>query len=99
LDTDMAGWLVAYQRAKDKVKHWAATADAAQKHVTDLLDAAGATAATVDGRPAVRWTKVESRRVDGNRLRADHPDLADAYSTSVVQWRFTTRHVPAEGTV
>jgi predicted phage-related endonuclease len=99
LDTDMAGWLAAYRRARDKVKHWAATAEAAQKHVTDLLDAHGAGIGTVDGHPAVRWTRVESRRVDGARLRADHPDLADEYSSVVVSRRFSTPNVPTERTV
>lgn len=97
LDTDMAGWLAAYRRAKDKVKHWAATAEAAQRHVTDLLDAHGANVGTVDGRTAVRWTRVESHRVDGARLRADHPDLAEAYSTTVVSHRFSTPPLPNNG--
>lgn len=98
LTTELAGWLAAYQRARDKIKHWSATAQAAQRHITEALETAGANIGTVDGRTAVRWTRVETRRVDGARLRAEHPDLADQYSTVVVSHRFSTPHVPAEVT-
>ncbi|HEX5119812.1 MAG TPA: hypothetical protein VFW65_31895 [Pseudonocardiaceae bacterium] len=90
LTTELSGWLAAYQRAKAKVRQWSDTRDQAQKHITDALDAVGATVGTVDGQPAARWTTVHSRRVDGARLRADHPDLAEAYSTTVVSRKFTT---------
>lgn len=98
LDTDMVNWLTAYRRAKDKEKHWAATAKAAQRHITELLDAAGADLGTVNGHIAVRWKTFEARRIDGIRLRAERPDLADLYSKVDVRRRFTTLRVPnAEG--
>lgn len=98
LDTDMVNWITAYRRAKDKEKHWSATAEAAQRHITELLDAAGAALGTVNGHIAVRWKTVEARRIDGHKLREDYPDIADAYSKVVVQRRFSTFRVPnAEG--
>lgn len=90
LSTELAGWLAAWRRARDKVREWQATADAAQAKITEALDAAGATVGTLDGRPACKWTRVESKRVDSARLKADHPHLADLYSTVVVSHRFTT---------
>ena len=90
LPVELAGWLAAWRRARDKIRHWQATADAAQEHITAALDAAGATISTIDGQPACKWITVEQRRVDGARLRADHPALADLYSTVITQRRFTT---------
>lgn len=94
LSTELAGWLAAWHRAREKVRHWQAAADTAQQHLTAALDAAGAAVGTVRGRTAVRWTRVESRRVDGARLRAEHPDLAALYSTTVVSHRFTAPYIP-----
>jgi predicted phage-related endonuclease len=91
LSTELAGWLAARERARAKAREWQAAADTAQQHITDALESAGVEVGTVNGQLAVRWTTVTSRRVDGARLRADHPHLAELYSTAVVSRRF---HVP-----
>lgn len=89
LNTELAGWLAAYRRAKQKARQWGDTADQAQKHITDALDAAGAEVGTVDGTPAVRWVTVKYPRVDAARLRSEHPELAAQYQHTVVSHRFT----------
>ena len=89
LTDELVGWLAARQRARRKVQEWQATADAAQQKITAALEAAGVTTGTVHGRPACKWTRVEQRHIDSTRLRAEQPDLAEAYTTTVVSHRFT----------
>jgi predicted phage-related endonuclease len=93
LSTELAGWVAAWRRAHQKAKEWQETADVAKSRITAALDAAGAQVGTIDGQPAVRWTTVLSNRVDGARLRSEHPELAAGYSTPVISQRF---HVVTE---
>lgn len=95
LSTELAGWLEAWRRAKEKAAHWEEAAQAAQRHITDALDAAGATVGTVNGQAVVRWREVVQSRVDGERLRADHPELAEQYSRPITYHRLTIPNRPS----
>jgi predicted phage-related endonuclease len=81
--------LAAYRVAQGNVKAWQDTADRLKQHIVDALDAAGADIGLVSGKPAVRWTRVESLRLNTKKLRDDHPDLAAQYSVPSVTHRFT----------
>lgn len=43
----------------------------------------------LDGQAIARWPAIESRRINVDRLRTDHPDIAADYSTTATARRFT----------
>jgi predicted phage-related endonuclease len=86
---DLATWLAAYQHATINAKQWSDTAERAKEHITAHLDKINADVGTIDGKPAVRWTTIESHRLDVKKLRAEYPDLADKFSRPTVTRRFT----------
>ena len=84
LDATAAAWLEAYIEAKAKMKEYAEKADRAQEQVKAALG--DCETGLVNGREAIRWTTVESKRVDVTKLRALLPpqvlDLVEVVSVS-----------------
>lgn len=86
---ELATWIAAYREATSNAKQWQETADRAKEHITAALTEANAEVGTVDGRPAVRWTIVESARVDTKKLRSEHPEIVAQFTVPSQSRRFT----------
>lgn len=54
-----------------------------------VMMASAALLTDLDGNPVARWPEVHSRRIDVERLRADHPDIAEEYTKTTTSRRFT----------
>lgn len=84
---DLAPWIAAYRAAVGNAKQWQEVADRAKQHITTALG--DAECGTVNGEPAVRWTVVQSARLDTKKLRAEHPELVDQFTVPSTTRRFT----------
>jgi predicted phage-related endonuclease len=60
-------WLLAYKEAKQKIKEWTEKADIAQEQIKNMLG--DAEIGLINGKESVRWTTVESRRLDVKKAR------------------------------
>ena len=60
-------WLLAYKEAKQKIKEWTEKADIAQEQIKSMLG--DAEIGLINGKESVRWTTVESRRLDVKKAR------------------------------
>ena len=69
LDPAAAAFLTAYIEAKHKIKEWQEKADVAAEQVKFAMG-------DVNGKESVRWTTVESRRIDIKKLRELLPEEA-----------------------
>lgn len=87
LPPDVAQWVTAYREARDQAAHWQTIADRAREHIEDALGEAEE--GYVNGTPAVRWSYVNSTRVDVTKLQAERPDVADTFRVPTVTRRFT----------
>ena len=88
LDPAASAFLSAYIEAKAKIKEWQEKADIAQEQVKSALG--DAEVGLVNGREAVRWTTVESSRIDTKKIRELLPeDLVAKLETTLVTRRFT----------
>ena len=88
LDQTAAAFLSGYIEAKAKVKEWAEKADLMAEQVKAALGQSEV--GLVNGREAVRWSTVESRRVDVKKLREVLPEEVIAkLETVTVSRRFT----------
>ena len=67
LDPTAAAFLTAYIEAKAKVKEWTEKADIARQQVESAMG--DCEVGLVNGRETVRWTTVESRRIDTKKIR------------------------------
>ena len=67
LDATSAAFLTAYIEAKDKVKEWTERADIARQQVEAAMG--DCEIGLVNGKESVRWTTVESRRIDTKKIR------------------------------
>jgi predicted phage-related endonuclease len=85
----LATWVDAYRQACAERDRWSDIADRAKLQLTQHLDQIGATVGTLDGRPAVRWSAVTSRRIDTKALKEKDPELAERYTVETSSRRFT----------
>jgi hypothetical protein len=67
LDPGAAAFLVAYIEAKAKVREWTEKADIARQQVEFAMG--DCEVGLVNGKESVRWTTVESRRIDTKKIR------------------------------
>ena len=67
LDPTAAAFLTAFIEAKAKVKEWTEKADIARQQVESAMG--DCEVGLVNGREMVRWTTVESRRIDTKKIR------------------------------
>lgn len=88
LDPAASAFLTAYIEAKAKIKEWTEKADIAAEQVKSALG--DAEIGLVNGREAVRWTVVESSRIDSKRIRELlPPHLVAKLETTSTSRRFT----------
>ena len=74
LDPAASAFLAAYIEAKVKIKEWQEKADVAAEQVKFAMG--DAEIGLVNGKESVRWTTVESRRIDIKKLRELLPEEA-----------------------
>lgn len=85
---DLATWLDAYRHADTQIKQWTETKNDIRARITTALGEAET--GTIAGRPAVRWTKVESSRLDVKKAKELLPAQVIAAITTVsTSRRFT----------
>lgn len=87
LDPDTAALVHAYRRAEAEARKWADTKDA----IRDMLVAAlgSADVGTIDGKPAVRRTVVQSTRLDSKKLHENEPEIYIRYAVPTSTVRVT----------
>jgi len=87
LDPAASAFLAAYIEARAKVKEWEEKADIAAEQVKAALG--DAQIGLVNGREAVRWTTVETKRIDPKKVRELLPEnLWEKFETASVSRRF-----------
>lgn len=91
LDPTANAFLNAYIEAKAKVKEWQEIADAAAEQVKNALGEAEV--GLVDGKEVVRWTVVESKRIDTKKVR----ELLPAPALALVEVTSTSRRFSIVG--
>jgi predicted phage-related endonuclease len=88
LDPAASAFLTAYVEAKAKIKEWEEKADIARQQVEAAMG--DAEVGLINGREAVRWTTVESNRIDTKKIRELLPaDLVEKLETTTISRRFT----------
>jgi predicted phage-related endonuclease len=88
LDPAASAFLTAYVEAKAKIKEWEEKADIARQQVEAAMG--DAEVGLINGREAVRWTTVESNRIDTKKIRELlPPHLVEKLETTTVSRRFT----------
>ena len=88
LDPSASAFLTAYIEAKAKVKEWTEKADIAAEQVKAALG--DAEIGLVNGKEAVRWTIVESHRIDTKKIREMlPPEMVEKLEVLSVSRRFT----------
>jgi hypothetical protein len=71
-DDDIASWLKQYRDALSRIKEWGEVADIARSHLESALG--DAEVGMYQGNEVVRWSFVESRRIDVKKAREILPD-------------------------
>jgi predicted phage-related endonuclease len=88
LDSTASAFLTAYIEAKAKVKEWEERADIARAQVEAAMG--DCEVGLVNGREAVRWTTVESNRIDTKKIRELlPPEMVAAIEVTSVSRRFS----------
>ena len=72
LDDDIASWLKQYKDAQSRIKEWQEVADIARSHLESALG--DAEVGMYQGNEVVRWSFVETRRLDVKKAREILPD-------------------------
>jgi predicted phage-related endonuclease len=87
LDPAASAFLAAYIEARAKVKEWEEKADIAAEQVKSAMG--DASIGLVNGREAVRWTTVETKRIDPKKVRELLPqNLWEKFETASISRRF-----------
>ncbi len=71
-DDDIASWLKQYTDALTRIKEWQEVADIARSHLENAMG--DAEVAMHNGNEVVRWSFVESKRIDVKKAREILPD-------------------------
>ena len=88
LDPTASAFLTAFIEARAKIKEWQEKADIAQEQVKAALG--DSEIGLVNGREAVRWTSVETHRIDTKLIRELlPPEMVEKLETVTVSRRFT----------
>lgn len=88
LDPAASAFLSAYIEAKFKIKEWQEKADIAAEQVKAALGEHEI--GLVNGREAVRWTTVESSRIDAKKIRELlPPNIVEKFETKTITRRFS----------
>jgi predicted phage-related endonuclease len=88
LDSTASAFLTAYIEAKAKVKEWTEKADIARQQVEAAMG--DCEVGLVNGREAVRWTTVESNRLDTKKIRELlPPEMVEQLEVTTIARRFS----------
>jgi predicted phage-related endonuclease len=87
LPDDAAAWLGLIRQCDQQIKDLEETKQVARKHIEQLLGEHEV--GTVDGQPVVRWTVVPSTRLDTTKLKAERPEVYEAFCRTSISRRFT----------
>lgn len=87
LPTDATNWLALIRQCDRDIKDLEETKKLARGHLERMMG--DAELGLVDGRPAVHWTVVSSRRLDHKKLKEQAPDLVEACTVTQLSRRFT----------
>lgn len=87
LPQDAAAWLGLIRQCDQQIKELEETKKIARGHIEQILGANEVGA--IDGRPVVRWSYVHSSRLDTTKLKAERPEVYDAFTRPQVTRRFT----------
>lgn len=88
LDPNASAFLAGYIEAKAKIKEWSEKADLYAEQVKAALG--DSEIGLVNGKEAVRWTTVESRRIDTKKAREIlPPQVVDILEVVTTSRRFT----------
>lgn len=92
LAAEAAGWLTVYRRADAQIRHMEEVKAEARRHLEEALG--DAELGTVDGDVAVRWTFIESRRLDQKKLKEQAPELVEQCTVASTSRRFSLPDLP-----
>jgi predicted phage-related endonuclease len=84
---ELAQWIDVYRGARAEADKWGELADRARERITEALGEAEI--GTIGGKPAVRHTIVQRSQLRSAKLRAEYPEICDAFTVSTTQRRFT----------
>jgi predicted phage-related endonuclease len=87
LPPDAVNWRALIQDCDAKIKDLEKTKKIARGHLEQMMG--DAELGLIDGRPAVHWTVVASRRLDQKKLKEQAPELVEACTVTSISRRFT----------
>ena len=87
LPPDAANWRALIQDCDAKMKDLEETKKLARARLEQMMG--DAELGLIDGRPAVHWTVVSSRRLDQKKLKEQAPELVEACTVTSITRRFT----------
>jgi predicted phage-related endonuclease len=87
LPADALNWLALIRQCDRDIKDLEETKKLARARVEQMMGEAEI--GLLDGRPAVHWTVVASRRLDQRKLKEQAPDLVEACTVTQLSRRFT----------
>lgn len=88
LDATASAFLTAYIEAKAKVKEWEERADIARSQVEAAMG--DCEVGLINGRESVRWTTVESSRIDTKKIRELlPPEMVEQLEVKSISRRFS----------
>lgn len=87
LPADAENWLALIRQCDRDIKDLEETKKLARARIEQMLG--DAELGMLDGRPAVHWTVVASRRLDQRKLKEQAPDLVEACTVTSLSRRFT----------
>lgn len=87
-DDDVASWLKQYTDALTRIKEWGEVADIARSHLENAMG--DAEVAMYNGNEVVRWSFVESKRIDVKKAREILPiQVIELLEVPTTSRRFT----------
>ena len=87
-DDDIASWLKQYSDAQTRIKEWQEIADIARSHLESALG--DAEVGMYNGNEVVRWSFVESKRIDVKKAREILPiQVIELLEVPTTSRRFT----------
>jgi predicted phage-related endonuclease len=89
LNEEAQGWLGTYRGADAVIAELEQVRAEARNHLEEIMG--DEEHATVDGKPAVHWTVVESSRLNSKKLKEAEPDLYEAFTYTQVVRRFVVK--------
>lgn len=87
LPADATNWLALIRQCDRDIKDLEEAKKLARGHLERMMG--DAELGLVDGRPAVHWTIVSSRRLDQKKLKEQAPELVEACTVTQLSRRFT----------